>query len=241
MGLVTDAAAPPRWSEYVPVDDLVPAESNAKAHDQALLARSVETFGFVEPVVVDERTGRLLSGHGRTEHLTERRAAGDDPPEGVIVGDDGRWLVQVVRGVRSRDDAHATAMGIALNRVGERGGWVPEVLTMQLDELRTTDLLDATGWSADELDDMIAARQEADVSFTPERRGGEAAHAENSLDDWARDYRNKQVRSMVFDFPLDAYRLVTEQAARARKAYGVESNAELFQKMLGEWTAAHPA
>ena len=156
---MTDTApSPPRWTEYQAVADLVPAVRNAKDHDQAALGASVREFGFIEPVVLDERTGRLLAGHGRTEYLGQLQAQGAEPPDGVVVGEDGRWQVQVVRGIASRDDAHADAMAIALNRVGERGGWRTDVLSDVLADLAfDPSLIEAAGWTADELDDLIAA------------------------------------------------------------------------------------
>ena len=236
---MTDTTAqPPRWTEYMPVTALVPAERNAKDHDPELLSASVDEFGFAEPVVLDERTGRLLAGHGRTEYLLAAEAAGAAPPEGIVVDDDGAWLVPVFRGNRSRDDEHAEAMGIALNRVGERGGWVEETLAAALQSLPEA-LLPSTGWTADELDDLLAGLQETTEGFGEDRSGG--AYEENTYGDWAENYRNKQVRSMVFDYPLDDYAAVAEMATRARKAHGVESNAELFQRLLEAWSAANPA
>lgn len=168
----TPTDSPPRWAEYQPVHQLVPALRNAKGHDKALIQRSMAEFGYVEPVVVDERTGRLLSGHGRTETLAEAEAAGLEPPEGVTVGAAGRWEVLVVRGVRSRDDAHAHAMGIALNRAGERGGWQADTLAEMLDELVGTPMWDAIGWTPDELDDLMGP-----VVLDPQAT--DAAHAEH--------------------------------------------------------------
>lgn len=146
----------PRWTEYLPVADLQPATRNAKAHDREALQASVDLGGYIEPVVLDERTGQLLAGHGRVDDLTEREAAGAPAPDGVVVGDDGRWQWLVVRGVRSRDDTHAEAIGIALNRVGERGGWHRDVLAESLDAMRAADLLDSVGFTADYLDDLLA-------------------------------------------------------------------------------------
>jgi len=57
LARMADTAQPPRWAEYQPIDQLQPAERNAKAHDQDALRRSVELGGFIEPVVLDERTG----------------------------------------------------------------------------------------------------------------------------------------------------------------------------------------
>jgi ParB-like chromosome segregation protein Spo0J len=153
---MTDTA-PPRRLEYLPLAELLPADRNAKDHDQDALAHSVGAFGFVEPVVLDERTGQLLAGHGRTEYLMRLEGEGQDPPEGVVVDDDGTWRAPVVRGVASTSDDHATAMGIALNRVGERGGWHMDQLAEQLDQLRLDDaLFAATGFDLDHLEDMLA-------------------------------------------------------------------------------------
>lgn len=159
----------PRWTEYQPVRELVPADRNAKAHDTQALLASIQAFGAVEPSVVDERTGKLLAGHGRTDLLTDLEAIGDRPddwpddqawpPDGVVVDDQGRWCWLVVRGVASRDDAHAEAMGIALNRVGELGGWHQDVLADALGHMQALDLLDATGFSPEYLDDLISTLQ----------------------------------------------------------------------------------
>lgn len=152
-------AEDPRWTEYLPIGGLIPASRNAKDHDQAALGRSMSAFGFVEPVVLDGRTGRLLAGHGRVDYLTALREKGEPAPDGIVVGDDGEWRVMVVCGVSSESDQHADAMGIALNRVGELGGWKYEDLAHQLDDLvmGTEDLLTASGFSMEDLEDMMHA------------------------------------------------------------------------------------
>ena len=45
------------------------------------------------------------------------------PPEDVKIGDDGVWLVPILRGWTSRSDADAEAYLVAANRLTERGGW----------------------------------------------------------------------------------------------------------------------
>ncbi|MEU8356488.1 hypothetical protein AB0C27_10810 [Nonomuraea sp. NPDC048882] len=42
------------------------------------------------------------------------------PPEGVKIGDDGVWLVPILRGWTSRSDAEAEAYLVAANRLTER-------------------------------------------------------------------------------------------------------------------------
>lgn len=146
----TSTAQLPRSLDYMRLDDIKHAERNAKTH--ADMSGSVVRFGFIESMVLDERTGRLVAGHGRHEHLVQLHAAGADAPEGVIVADDGAWLAPVTRGWSSRDDAEAMAAGIALNRWNELGGWDSDELAAQLDELRVSDYgLAGVGYSEDDL------------------------------------------------------------------------------------------
>lgn len=167
----------------MPLAELPEATRNAKAHDELAQASSVDRFGFIEPIVLDERTGRLVSGHGRRADLLRREAAGDDPPEGIEVDENGTWLVPVVRGWASRTDADAEAAGVALNRVGEAGGWQLDVLAETLQYLVDTDAgLLGTGYDADALDDVLAALgagelgpQDTDAAHAPRPGRGDAA------------------------------------------------------------------
>lgn len=149
---------PTRRIEYVPLDEIARAPRNPKGHDAEGIAASVRRFGIVEIVVEDERTGRLVSGHGRLDAFVEDHAAGADPPDGIEVDGDGRWLVPVVRGWASADDDEADAALVAVNRLVERGGWAePDELVAILSGLRERDRLDlAVGYSSDDLDQIIA-------------------------------------------------------------------------------------
>lgn len=147
---------PARWQEYMPIDRLVEAERNPKAHDDEGLDASLERFGYIEPIVMDERTGRLVSGHGRLRRLAARRERGEDPPEGVERRARNRWWAPVNRGWRSADDDEAKAAVIALNRIGERGGWLRDPLAEMLAELNSGPGLGGTGYSPADLDSLLA-------------------------------------------------------------------------------------
>lgn len=138
--------------EQLPVDPL-----NAKGHASSVISRSISELGFIEPIVVDERTGQIVSGHGRREELIELEQQGAALPDGIVVDDDGRWLAPVVLGWRSRDDDHAKATGIVLNRAGELGGWRADQLTLRLQELDAAGVsLELVGYSTGQLDDLLA-------------------------------------------------------------------------------------
>lgn len=113
-------------SELVALDDLVAHPRNPKAHALDQLVASIERFGFIEPMVRDERTGFLLAGHGRTEALRRLRAEGKPAPRGVDVISTAAglaWAVPVVHGFATKDDAEALAFLVAANQLTTLGGW----------------------------------------------------------------------------------------------------------------------
>lgn len=171
--------------EYAPLTELVAHERNPKAHDVELVARSIARFGFADPVVIDERTGKLAAGHGRLAALTRLRDDDADPPEGIEVDDAGEWLVPRVVGWRSASDSEAEAALIALNRTTEVGGWDEPALLELLEDLAALDDgLDGIGYGSedlaelrarlDELDEDIADPPPPDPAPWPHRATGDA-------------------------------------------------------------------
>jgi hypothetical protein len=155
--MVTEAPAG-RWLEYLPLSVLEAAEANPKDHDDGAIAESIDRFGFIETPVIDERTGRLVAGHGRTADLRRREALGEAPADGIVVDEgSGVWLVPVVRGWRSFDDDEALAAGIALNRTGELGGWKIDTLAEVLARVERTERgFDGVGFATSNLDELLA-------------------------------------------------------------------------------------
>ena len=146
-----------RRLEPMRLADVQPALRNPKDHADAEIAASMDRFGYVEVMVLDERTGRLVAGHGRRKQLVAAQAAGEAPPEGVEVGDDGEWLPPVLRGWESTNDDEAEAYLIASNRLTERGGWHDDVLGDLLADLQAADALRGTGYTSTQVDDLLAA------------------------------------------------------------------------------------
>lgn len=144
-----------RSIDFRPVAELKPDPRNPKDHDVGLIHTSVNRFGFVEPIVLDGRTGLIVSGHGRVKALQALEAEGGDPPEGIGVDEtSGRWHVPVVVGWESRNDAEAAAALIAMNRTTEMGGWVDESLLDLLEDLAATTGLDGVGYDDGDVENL---------------------------------------------------------------------------------------
>lgn len=164
---MTATDQPARRTEYLPLDALKPDPRNPKAHDVETIDGSVGRFGIIDQITRDDRTGYIISGHGRTKTLRAMRDRGESPPDGVQVTADGEWLVPVNVGWASRSDAEAGAALIALNRTTELGGWVDDALLDLLDDLSDVDDgFVGVGFGEDDLEalreSLAALEQEGD-------------------------------------------------------------------------------
>jgi DNA modification methylase len=144
--------------EYIPLDELKPRmrPDNPKLHDLDGIIASSDRFGFITPILLNDADGTEEEGHGRTAALLRLKARSSPAPEGIHVGDDGEWLVPVIRGVHLAPE-DAKAYLIAANRLVESGGWDGPKLTALVAELQASGAgLDGIGFSAQKLEALLA-------------------------------------------------------------------------------------
>lgn len=141
-----------RRIEYMALGEIRGAAVNAKAHDSMALGQSMKRFGFTEAPTLDERTQRLVAGHGRLELLAALKARGKKPPAGVELRPDGEWLVPVQRGWASKDDTEARAYVLASNKTSEVGGWDEDKLAAELEAIADDSMLALLGTGFDDVD-----------------------------------------------------------------------------------------
>ena len=135
----------------VPISDLTPDPENVNTHDEKNLAAikaSLEKFGQRKPIVV-QRTGNVIrAGNGTTEAA---KLLGWSHIAAVVFDD---------------DDETAMAYAIADNRTGELASWDDTKLTEALASMPS---IDATGFSSEEVEKMVAKAQpapEPEVTFS---------------------------------------------------------------------------
>lgn len=152
-----------RRVEPMPLSSIRPAPRNPKAHAREEIQNSIVRFGLAELPLVDERTGRLVAGHGRVDQLTAMRDAGQDPPNGVGVDPaTGEWMVPVIRGWASRSDPDAEAYLVGSNNLTVLGGWDERELAELLTNLNDVDptLLAVTGFTDEDLAALLAEEED---------------------------------------------------------------------------------
>lgn len=174
MAQVKNETEEPRRIEWLRLSEVKKADANPKQHDIGEIVTSVRLRGFVELPALDERTRKLVAGHGRIEALVAMKKARAELPKGLKVAEDGEWLVPVLCGWASRDDADAKAYLVASNRLTEIGGWDDAQLSSMLADLARSgpDALLGTGYDADDVDRMLnemaeVAKGETDPDAVP--------------------------------------------------------------------------
>lgn len=167
---VVDADAPEARIEYMALGLLQrsSAARNPKKHDVPGVAMSMQRYGFVAPPVLDDRTGKLVAGHGRIASLVYLRAEGKAPPVRIRVDSAGEWLVPVLRGVAFDSEDAAEEYLIADNRWVELPGWEPELADI-LEEVRARGeaALASIGFTSADVDKTIRALREPSTVAEP--------------------------------------------------------------------------
>jgi hypothetical protein len=150
---------------YMPLGEIQPAVRNPKEHDLPTIRGSITELGMADTPALDERTGRLIAGHGTVETLTQMHKDGEEPPAGVEVDRAGNWKIPVLRGWTSTDDRAAELALLVLNKAPANGGWDDRGLAELLDELsdENPDWPLLAGWTHREVDDLLAQVGDAEV------------------------------------------------------------------------------
>ncbi len=131
--------------EMRPSAELRPLGRKLRSHPESQLAalrKSIAQFGFISPVLIDER-GRVLNGLARIEAAKQA----------------GMNLIPTLV-ISHLTDAEKRAYAIADNKIGELAGWDKEVLALEFEELQAIvpafDLT-STGFTLPEIEAIIFA------------------------------------------------------------------------------------
>lgn len=128
--------------EKIKVEQLIPADYNPRKDLQPgdseyeKIKRSLEEFGYVDPVIWNKTTGRVVGGHQRLKVLASM----------------GRTEVECV--VVELNEEKEKALNVALNKIS--GDWDKEKLALLMTDLDAADFdVSLTGFDAAEIDDLF--------------------------------------------------------------------------------------
>ena len=135
--------------ERIALEALTPYAGNARTHSKGQIkqiAKSIERFGFTNPVLIDDRNG-IIAGHGRV--LAAKAIGMVDVP--------------CLR-LKELSDADKRAYILADNKLALNAGWDKELLAIELQGLIDFKYdLDLTGFSIGEVETVIGEACDAAV------------------------------------------------------------------------------
>ena len=146
-----------------PVDRLIPFARNARTHSAeqvAQIAASIAEFGWTSPILTGS-DGIIIAGHARL--LAARKLKMTEVP--VIVLD-------------HLTESQRRALVLADNKLALNAGWDEEMLRVELQDLEVNGFnLELIGFSADELETLLAGVEETTEGLTDEDNVPEAPEA----------------------------------------------------------------
>ena len=158
--------------EYVALAETLRWSRNPKPHDLGALVESIRRYGFKDPLkyepALNGGDGGIVEGNGRSEALEAMEVAGEDPPRGIALDEEGRWLVPVLFGVDAASQAEAEAYGVDHNSLTVLGGTFGPNWAIHLYDLDSlTNVLTDLGSDAlpvsidgDDLDGLLALQRD---------------------------------------------------------------------------------
>jgi len=187
----------------VPIETLEPFVGNPRLGDVQALRESLRRFGQVRAVLVDGT--QLVAGH----HLV--RAASEEG-----------WTHVAVNQHTFRDEDERRAYVIADNGLSARGAFDDALLAEQLRALADLDDgLSGTGYSTDDLDDLLASLRALDV--TPPVIEASGPRREN---------RDPTIREVVLLFNTEQFAQIEIWLGIVARESGTEGTSEtVFQGM----------
>ena len=140
--------------QKIPISKLKPAKYNPrkdlKPGDPAYekIKRSLNDFGYVDPIIWNEVTGNIVGGHQRFK---------------VLKAEGAQEIMCVVVHIENPDDEKA--LNVVLNKA--TGDWEPVALADLLSELQANGYdLDSTGFDAAEVNDLFSNVHDRNVKGT---------------------------------------------------------------------------
>lgn len=151
--------------QKIPIEKLNPAKYNPRKDLQPgdpeyeKLLRSVEEFGYVEPIIWNKRTGNIVGGHQRFKVLKQ---LGFTEIDCVVV---------------DMDEAREKALNIALNKIS--GDWDTAKLAEAFRDIEQYGIsLDITGFEAPEIDKLFQKLSREDGKIVEDDFDAEAEAAQ---------------------------------------------------------------
>lgn len=202
----------------VPLQELVTHPGNPRRGSIDIIKQSLQRFGQVRPIVVQHEEGMILAGN----HTF------------MAAGELGWDKIAVVYVDLPEDEA--TAYMLMDNRSGDLATWDDVGLAEVLADLQSKDMLEATGFSIDDLEDLQAALDQVAMTEPQEFEGDYTETPEETASRWTE--RNEGAnKEIVMLLPHADYEIFMQAVARLMERYEETSQTRSIYKAVVEHAA----
>lgn len=194
-----------------PIDSFIPWPDNARQGDVGEIAGSLKDFGQTIPLVVQKSTGRICKGN---HTLLAARSLG------------GQFLAF---NVMDLTDEEAHAYYLRDNRTSDLASYDEAQLARDVRAAHEAGYGDSTGYSGDDLDDLLLSTGEMTVKEKPYHHD-QAGFLDRFL--------NTTVRQLSMHFNNQEYTEVVARLDRVMEVAGVPTHTNALLFLLDFWEAS---
>ena len=209
------------------IDSVKQHPKNVRQGDVGAIAQSLQTHGQYVPIIVQRSTGRIVKGNHTWQAAKQ-------------LG----WTEIAVLEL-DINDRKALELLLTDNKTSDQAAYDETALAELLESLhKDKRALEGTGYTGDDLDDLLASLQERfQPSQTTYPQGSAITGTvtkgafENSASDYFENaYTATAIRGVNLDYPMKEFTWVVACFAKLREKMGVDSNAEVVLNLLHEAT-----
>ena len=149
--------------------DIIPADYNPRIlsdEEYGKLQKSIDTYGVVDPIIINLRNNRIIGGHQRYRVMRDEHLKDPTKFNNLVLlkrGDIG-WVF-TDNDLTIESEEHEKALNIALNKIS--GEWDYPKLTSLIDDLTLTGFdITLTGFDTLDLDELDAELDNIDLGDT---------------------------------------------------------------------------
>lgn len=211
--------APALVQNAVEIDSLRQHPENPRQGDVEAIMSSLRRFGQVRPIVVQEGTDIIVAGN-HTFQAAKR------------LGWDKIACVKV-----PLTDEEAMAYLLADNRLGDKASYDDQGLLAVLERVMDSTGLEGTGFTPDDVDDLMAALDRIPTTDEEEFQGDYAERPEDTAARW--EGRNEGMkREVVFLLESDKFERFKENLTKLKGKYEIDSMALAIYEAVEREAAA---
>lgn len=192
----------------IDIDSIKQHPENPRRGDDRAVGESIARNGFFGAVLVQRSTGYIIAGNTRYRVMAEEGA--DTIP--------GFWI--------DCDDETATRILLADNRTSDLAFYDDEQLFGLLQQLVDSEGLDGSGYDRAAYE-LLLQSVESDRIVGGIRQG-------ELTDERIDQYNELDIRSLILPYEFSRYEPVATGLATLRGAWGMETNADVVERLVAE-------